>query len=88
MDGGCFAESIHNQGAQHLHLLHPRRLYDFDLKFAQDESQYGGEVRKADDTQSPPLFTAVQEQLGLKLTATRGTVSTLLIDSVQKPSAD
>ncbi|HWG16226.1 MAG TPA: TIGR03435 family protein [Acidobacteriaceae bacterium] len=53
------------------------------------ESQYGGEVRKAaDDTQSPPLFTAVQEQLGLKLTATRGTVSTLLIDSVQKPSAD
>ena len=63
--------------------------YDFDLKFAQDESQYGGEVRKAaDDSQSPPLFTAVQEQLGLKLTATRGTVSTLLIDSVQKPSAD
>jgi uncharacterized protein (TIGR03435 family) len=63
--------------------------YDFDLKFAQDESQYGGEVRKAaDDSQSPPLFTAVQEQLGLKLTAKRGTVSTLVIDRVERPSAD
>ena len=38
--------------------------YDFDLHFAQDETQYGGEVPKApDDAQSPPLFTAVQEQL-------------------------
>ena len=63
--------------------------YDFDLKFAQDETQYGGGVPKAtDDSQSPPLFTAVQEQLGLKLTATRGTASTLVIDSVGKPSAD
>lgn len=63
--------------------------YDFDLKFAQDESQYGGEVAKAaDDSQSPPLSTALQEQLGLKLTATHGTVSTLVIDTVNRPSAD
>jgi uncharacterized protein (TIGR03435 family) len=63
--------------------------YDFDLKFAQDETQYGGEVPKAtDDSQSPPLFRAVQEQLGLRLTATHGTVSTLVIDSVDKPAAD
>jgi uncharacterized protein (TIGR03435 family) len=63
--------------------------YDFDLKFAQDESQYGGDVGKApDDSQSPPLFVAVEEQLGLKLTAIRGTVSTLVIESVHKPSAD
>ncbi|HXE07625.1 MAG TPA: TIGR03435 family protein [Acidobacteriaceae bacterium] len=63
--------------------------YDFDLKFAQDESQYGGEVPKAaENSQSPSLFTAVREQLGLKLTATRGTVSTMVVDSVQEPSAD
>ena len=63
--------------------------YDFILDFAQDETQYGGEVPKATtDSQSPPLFTAVQEQLGLKLTATRGMVSTLVIDSVERPSAD
>jgi uncharacterized protein (TIGR03435 family) len=63
--------------------------YDFDLNFAQDESQYGGELPKApDDTQSPPLFTAVQEQLGLKLEATRGMVSAMIVDRAEKPSSN
>jgi uncharacterized protein (TIGR03435 family) len=63
--------------------------YDFDLKFAQDESEYGGGVPKAaENSQFPSLFTAMQEQLGLKLTATRGTVSTLVIDEAHLPSAD
>jgi uncharacterized protein (TIGR03435 family) len=63
--------------------------YDFDLEWAQDETQYGGELPKApDDAQSPPLFTAVQEQLGLKLTATRGMVSAMVVDSVERPRAD
>ena len=63
--------------------------FDFDLKWAQDSSQYGGEVPKApDDAQNPPLFTAVQEQLGLKLEATRGMVSTMVVDGAAKPSAD
>jgi len=39
----------------------------------------------ADDAQSPPLFTALQEQLGLKLEATRGMVSAMIVDNVQKP---
>jgi len=34
----------------------------------------------------PSLFTAVQEQLGLKLTSTRGPVKTLVIDHVEPPS--
>jgi uncharacterized protein (TIGR03435 family) len=63
--------------------------YDFDLKFAQDQSQYGGQVGAApDDTQSPPLFTAVQEQLGLRLEATRGTVSTMVVDAAVRPAVD
>jgi len=61
--------------------------YDFDLEWAQDTSQYGGQVATApDDSQSPPLFTAVQEQLGLKLVATRGMVSAMVVDQAQKPS--
>jgi len=61
--------------------------FDFDLEWAQDESQYGGQLPKApDDAQSPPLFTAVQEQLGLKLEATRGMVSAMIVDQAQKPS--
>lgn len=63
--------------------------YDFDLKFAQDETEYGGGVPKAtEDSQFPSLFTGMQEQLGLKLTAARGTVSALVVDSVDKPAAD
>jgi bla regulator protein blaR1 len=34
----------------------------------------------------PSLFTAVQEQLGLKLRAQTGPVDTLVIDSVEKSS--
>ncbi|HKO17915.1 MAG TPA: TIGR03435 family protein [Acidobacteriaceae bacterium] len=63
--------------------------FDFDLTFAQDESQYEGQVPKApEDTQSPPLFTAVQEQLGLRLVATRGTVSAMVVDGAEKPGVD
>jgi uncharacterized protein (TIGR03435 family) len=36
----------------------------------------------------PSIFTAVQEQLGLKLTSTHGPVKTLVIDHVEKPSAN
>jgi len=60
--------------------------YDFTLTWAQDETQYGGEVPKApEDAQSPPLFTAIQEQLGLKLEATHGMVSALVIDNAERP---
>ncbi len=34
----------------------------------------------------PSLFTAIQEQLGLKLRAQTGPVDTLVIDSAEKPS--
>jgi uncharacterized protein (TIGR03435 family) len=63
--------------------------YDFTLVWAQDETQYGGEVQKApEDAPNPPLFTAVQEQLGLKLEAKRGMVSAMVVDSAERPSAN
>lgn len=63
--------------------------YDFNLEWAQDETQYGGDVPKApEDAPSPPLFTAVQEQLGLKLTATRGIVSAMVVDKAERPIAN
>jgi hypothetical protein len=41
-----------------------------------------------DDAPNPPLFTAVQEQLGLKLEAMRGMVAAMVVEGAVKPSVD
>jgi uncharacterized protein (TIGR03435 family) len=46
--------------------------YDFDLQFTQDESLFGGALKAPDVPTKPDLFAAMQQQLGLKLEATRG----------------
>ena len=40
------------------------------------------------DPNAPTIFTAVQEQLGLKLDSTKGPVDVWVIDSIEKPAAD
>ena len=61
--------------------------YDFDLQWAPDETQFGGEVPVAPSSApSPPFFTAIREQLGLRLVATRGPAEALVIDHVERPS--
>ena len=63
--------------------------YDFDLEWAPDETQFGGDVPAAStDAPAVPLFTAIQEQLGLKLVATRGPVDALVVDKAERPSAN
>ena len=46
--------------------------YDFDLEFAPDERLWGGTVPRSERSDKPDLFRAVQEQLGLRLEATKG----------------
>jgi uncharacterized protein (TIGR03435 family) len=60
--------------------------YDFDLEWTPDESQFGGNLPRSVEPTKPSLFTAMQEQLGLRLEATKGPVQALVIDRVERPS--
>lgn len=55
--------------------------FELDLRFTPDSSP-------AAVPEFPSIFTAVQEQLGLKLEASRGPVDVLVIDSVERPAPD
>jgi uncharacterized protein (TIGR03435 family) len=62
-------------------------LFDAHLEFARDSAPTTLDNPGASaDTAAPSIFTAVQEQLGLKLTADRGPVEVLVIDHVEKLS--
>jgi uncharacterized protein (TIGR03435 family) len=65
--------------------------YDFTLRWTPDETQFvnmGVRVPPpTNDPDAPPgLFTAFQEQLGLKLESTKGPVEVLVVDRIEKPS--
>ena len=68
--------------------------YDFDLIWTpdgprptDDSSIQGAEPQLPADL-GPSIFTAVQEQLGLKLQATTGPVDVQVIDTIHKPTND
>lgn len=64
--------------------------YDFTLTWTPDESQFSAFGPRpnppADDAAPPDLFTAIQQQLGLKLESVKAPVEVLVIDRVEKPS--
>ena len=61
--------------------------YDFDLEFAPDETQFGGAFsRSTDDPTRLDLSAAMQQQLGLRLEATKGPVDVLVVDHAERPS--
>jgi uncharacterized protein (TIGR03435 family) len=65
--------------------------YDFTLTWTPDETQFGGlGIRvppPADNAAAPPgLFTAIVEQLGLRLESAKIPTEVLVIDRVEKPT--
>ncbi len=61
--------------------------YDFTLKWTPD-SQRQADATSPPDPSSASLFTAIQEQLGLKLEPQKAPMDVLVIQHVEKPSAN
>ncbi|QMV18483.1 TIGR03435 family protein [Granulicella sp. 5B5] len=59
--------------------------YDFQLQWTPDNAANGAADSGAADL-PPDLFTAMQEQLGLRLQAAKGPVETLVVDHVEQPT--
>ena len=64
--------------------------YDFVLKWTPDPSQFGGRFPPPKDSANAPpgLYTALQEQLGLRLVAQKVPLDVMVIDRIEKPSAN
>jgi uncharacterized protein (TIGR03435 family) len=63
--------------------------FDFELTFdpgSAAQSPPGAPIGPVprDDTK-PSIFTALQEQLGLKLESTRGLIDVLIVDQAERP---
>jgi uncharacterized protein (TIGR03435 family) len=64
--------------------------YDIDLTFTPDAemAQQLPPGQPAPDVPGPSLFTAIQEQLGVKLQPGKGPVGVIVIDSAEKPAGN
>jgi uncharacterized protein (TIGR03435 family) len=71
--------------------------YDLDLQWTPDqmpqgfgrgEAPPGAPAMPAVDPNGPSIFTAVQEQLGLRLESTKAPVDVLVIDRAELPTED
>jgi uncharacterized protein (TIGR03435 family) len=63
--------------------------FNFRLEYAPDQSTPGWRFAAAepdDPSGGPSIFTAIKEQLGLKLESTKGPDDLLVIDHVERPS--
>ena len=65
-------------------------FFDFDVQFTPDQivSAPLSAPLPPVDPDGPSLFTALQEQLGIRLNATRGRVEVLVIDAISRPTPD
>jgi uncharacterized protein (TIGR03435 family) len=68
--------------------------YDFNLDWTPDDSQFlqaraaSAAIAADDGSTLPGLFTAMQEQLGLKMEATKAKDDVMVVDRVARPSAN
>jgi len=58
------------------------------LTYTPDSARTAGADQPAADPNAASIFTALQEQLGLRLDSTRGAVEILVIDHIERPTED
>jgi len=65
-------------------------MFDIDLRWTPErpftDATHSAAATSYLDSNEPPLFTAIQEQLGPKLERTRGPVDMLVIDRIGRPT--
>ena len=93
---GDFAKALSMQGAVDRSVLDQTGLkgnYNFDLKWTPDVNPPGpipgpssGAETASPDAPGPSIFTAIQEQLGLKLESTKGPEQAIAIVHIERPS--
>jgi uncharacterized protein (TIGR03435 family) len=67
--------------------------YDFNLKFTPDLTQFanfgaGAPAPTADPDAPPDIFAAFEQQLGMKLESTKAAVDVMVIEKIERPSAN
>jgi uncharacterized protein (TIGR03435 family) len=62
--------------------------FDLHLKWAMDEAVGATAPGTTDDPTGPSIFTALKEQLGLKLEPVKAPIEILVIDHAEQPSAN
>ena len=89
MDIDLIAQTLASQlGRPVLNKTGLKGLYDVKLTWTPDPALQGpgGPDAPPADPSGPSIFTAIQEQLGLRLDSAKGPVDVIVIDSVQRPS--
>ena len=88
-----FASNISNRvGRQVVDRTGLTGNWDFEMTFAPEASPGalppGADAAPPLNPDAPNFFTAVQEQLGLKLDATKGPVDVLVVERIERPTPD
>lgn len=61
--------------------------FDIHLEFAPDDTiALGAQPSTTVDLSLPSIFTALQQQLGLKVESSKGAVEVLIVDHIGRPS--
>jgi uncharacterized protein (TIGR03435 family) len=84
---GRLASTLSQQGLGRVVLDSTGLTGRYDLKLTWASEGVAPDAASA-DASGPSIFTAVSEQLGLKLEAQKGPVAVLIVDHVEMPSAN